>query len=151
MRTVKKTHKYTNPKITQVTNFTKDELWKLYILQNKFALSFFAVSFYTVVQHFESILALLVYFVLQFFILNIVFGFVVFDSIWERCSKLVFENISKTFQKCPRSVDNFRTDHFCEMFGDFGPKWSPKYRCVVKIDFQKNTCNQKLLVGGIIQ
>ena len=26
-----------------------------------------------------------------------------------------------------------------------------KYRCVVKIGFQKNTCNLKLLVGGILQ
>ena len=26
-----------------------------------------------------------------------------------------------------------------------------KYRCVVKIVFQKNSCNLKLLVGGIIQ
>ena len=26
-----------------------------------------------------------------------------------------------------------------------------KYRCVVKIGFQKNSCNLKLLVGGIIQ
>ena len=27
----------------------------------------------------------------------------------------------------------------------------PKYRCVVKIDYLKITCNLKLLLGGILQ
>ena len=36
----------------------------------------------------------------------------------------------KKIQKCPRSVNNFRTDHFLKCFWILGPKWSPYVRFV---------------------
>ena len=54
-------------------------------------------------------------------ILNIGFGFCVFDSIWEHRLNEFLNIFSNNFQTCPSSVNNFRTDYFFEMFWDL---WS---------------------------
>ena len=64
---------------------------------------FLGVNSRSTFQHFESILFVFGVFVKQIVILNIVFGFVVLNSIWEHGSKHLFDilrNISKMSQKC---------------------------------------------------
>ena len=52
--------------------------------------------------------------------LNIVFGFCVFDCIWEHRLDVFLNIFRKTkTTKNPRSVNNFRTDHFVRDFGEF--------------------------------
>ena len=110
-----------NPQITNFTKNTKIELWISY----KIYLVSICSNYF---QNFECILALLVYFVQWIVILNTGFGLCVFDCIWEHSLKKLnvlrfFEN--KKLQKCPRSVNNSRTDHFLIFWGICCPKWSP--------------------------
>ena len=73
-------------------------------------------------RYFECIFCF-AYFVKEIVILNIVFGFVVLNSIWEHGFKQFLDIVSKMFKnKCPRSVNNFRTEHLGRYFLDF---WSP--------------------------
>ena len=58
-------------------------------------------------------------FLQQIVILDIVFGFVFFNSTWEHRLN-VFVNIFYFFKKCTRSVNNFRTKDLFEMFVDLG-------------------------------
>ena len=51
-------------------------------------------------------------FIQQIVVLNIGFGFCVFRSIWEHGLKQFFEHFFEFVQTNPRSVINFRTDHF---------------------------------------
>ena len=45
---------------------------------------------------------------------------------WEHGLKICFEQFVEHFQKCPRSVNNFRIDHlFLRFVGILGPEWSP--------------------------
>ena len=67
-------------------------------------------------QTFECILALLVYLYNKCVFSNIVFRFVVIKCIREHGSKIFLNMFSKMFRKCPRSVNNFRTDHFVQHF-----------------------------------
>ena len=78
-------------------------------------------------KNIESILAFVGYFVEEIVILNIGFGFVVLKSIWEHCLKIVFDTFSTFFKKCPRSVNNFRTEHLGDLFGIVGPLTSLKH------------------------
>ena len=60
------------------------------------------------------------YFVKRIVILNIGFGFVVLNSIWEHGLNIWFDTFSTfAFQKSPRSVNNFRTEHLGVLGGDF--------------------------------
>ena len=64
-------------------------------------------------QNSERILVSLVYFVKQIVILNIVFGFCVFNSLWEPRLNVFLNICSKMSKTDPRSVNEFRTDHLC--------------------------------------
>ena len=78
--------KSNNPKITKTTQFIKQKLCNLCIIQNKYLdyLKLFDVFVnFRKIEYVESILALLVYFVKPIDISNIVFGFVGFNSIWD--------------------------------------------------------------------
>ena len=73
-------------------------------------------------SRFRKYFGILGVFVKQIVILNIVFGFVVLNSIWEHGLKTLFDNFSNIFKKCPRSVNNSRTEHLGAYFWDC---WSP--------------------------
>ena len=65
-------------------------------------------------------------FVKQIVILNIGFGFCIFNSIWEHGLKIFFDpqnrkNRPQKIESFPRSVNNFRTDHLGALnFIEFG-------------------------------
>ena len=80
---------------------------------------FWGVNSLLTFQNFESNLALLVYFVKQIVISNIVFGFCVFYSIWEHRLN-VFLNMFSNMSKNNICVNNFHTDHLFGEFLDFG-------------------------------
>ena len=67
------------------------------------------------------------YFIKQIVILNIVFEFVVLNSIWEHGLNIFFDIVSNIFKRCPRSVNSFRTEHLGDIFGIFGPRTSLKH------------------------
>ena len=94
-------------------------------VQKRLCVSSLGVNIRSTFPDFESVLVLLVCFVQQIVILNIVFGFVVFNSMWEHrlneCLNICFENVHKIPQKCEQfSYRPFRS----RSFWIFGTKWN---------------------------